>query len=156
MLLPNSSKQLLKTWIKATLDSNTASKQTNIAVAWMAELSMTVGISLRLESSFSRSYYNNQSLIAELLGRDDKKNAHWGPEMALKCGNRQRQRIFDTMSMGTASIGIAAAANGANVSVECFLKDGSQFIPSVAKQTPTLFLVRLWLCQPPVEICASI
>ena len=51
---------------------------------------------------------------------------------------------------GTASIAHAAAANGADVSVQCITRQGIKTIPQ--RSSPSRFVLRLWLRQPPMEI----
>jgi len=102
---------------------------------------------------------------------DDKLHGslgHYERSIHTHKGKTCKQRVFDTLAASTASIALAAAANGADVSVECIsLKSGKQHrkLLPLEKQGETQYLVRLWLCTPPMEIyklihpteaCASI
>ncbi|KAL2054683.1 hypothetical protein ABVK25_004987 [Lepraria finkii] len=52
--------------------------------------------------------------------------------------------------MSTASTALAAAANGADVSLQCITSEGIKTIPQ--RSAPAAFVVRLWLRQPPPQI----
>ena len=98
---------------------------------------------LRIDSR--RAHEQNRRLIAKIMG--DVKLTE-GPEDGLP--RESFQRVEHTLSMGTASIALAAAANGADVSVQCITRNGIKTIPQ--RSSPSNFVLRLWLRQPPIEI----
>ena len=65
-----------------------------------------------------------------------------------------RRKVFSTLSAGVASVGLAAAANGADVSVECISRNNDRevtvFLPRDGHPSrQSTFVIRLWLCTPP-------
>ena len=60
---------------------------------------------------------------------------------------------YDTVSIASAMIAVAAMANGANIELECVTESG-RFSLSQGTRSPKLtpFVVRIWLTQPPGSI----
>jgi len=143
-------KPLLRTWVQAVKSSDADSLQSSKTTEWLTELAAE-GASVKLSSTFARARHLNLDLVADLLGEKDTRAGHWGEEVLTANGERVKQRVYDTMSTGTASIGLAAAANGADVSILCLTRNGSKIIPSTS-DNPTQYLIRLWLIQPPPDI----
>ena len=138
-------KALLANFVRATMDSDANSQQAGDVVKWMADLASNVGVSTKIQLTSTRVHEENRLFIAKLMGdmkpteraRDDL------PREPFQC-------VEHTLSMGTASIALAAAANGADVSVQCITRNGMKTIPQ--RSSPSRFVLRLWLRQPPLEI----
>ena len=148
--LPHNFSQLLRIWVQGILDADADTEQATNAKTWMAELSQAVGASMKLQLLSARAHVNNIWFLGELLGDGSSKT--FARQAHNHRPNTSMQQVYNTMSMSTASIAIAAAANGADVSVECVTEQGLQFVPHRAKDTPTGLCVRFWLCQPPPDL----
>ena len=138
-------KALLANFVRATIDSDANSQQAADIKKWMADLANDVGVSTRLRFVAGRAHEQNRLLIAKIMG--DLKPSE-GAEDGLP--RESFQRVEHTLSMATASIALAAAANGANVSVQCITPNGIRTIPQ--RSSSSQFVLRLWLRQPPLEI----
>ncbi len=138
-------KALLANFVRATIDSDANSQQAADVVKWMADLANEVGVSTRLRFASGRAHEHNRLLIAKIMG--DLKPTE-GAEDGLP--REPFQRVEHTLSMATASIALAAAANGADVSVQCITPNGIRTIPQ--RSNSSQFVLRLWLRQPPLEI----
>ena len=138
-------KALLANFVRATTDSDANSQQAADVKKWMADLASEVGISTKIRLTSRRVYEQNRLFIAKIMG--DIKPTE-GAEDGLP--REPFQRVEHTLSMATASIALAAAANGADVSVQCITQNGIKNIPQ--RSSPPKFVLRLWLRQPPVEI----
>ena len=138
-------KALLANFVRATIDSDANSQQAADVVKWMADLANEIGVSTRLRFASGRAHEHNRLLIAKLMG--DLKPTE-GAEDGLP--RKPFQRVEHTLSMATASIALAAAANGADVSVQCITPNGIRIIPQ--RSSSSQFVLRLWLRQPPLEI----
>ena len=148
-------KALMSNFVRATIDSDANSQQAASVMSWMAELSSEVGVSTRLNFATGRSSDYNRSLITRLTGflsPESVKVKGGGTADDFDDGlpREPSQVIHHTLSMGTASIALAAAANGADVSLQCITSEGIKTIPQ--RSTPAAFVVRLWLRQPPPQI----
>jgi len=139
-------KPLLRTWVQGVRSSDADSLQSSTIIKWLTELAEE-GASVKLSSTFALTRQYNLDLVADLLGSEDTRAGQWGEKVVIANGETVQQRVYDTMSTGAASIGIAAAANGADVSVLCITRHGSKLIPSTTT-SPTQYLIRLWLKQP--------
>ena len=138
-------KALLANFVRATTDSDANSQQAADVVKWMADLANEVGVSTKIQLTSRRAHEQNRLFIAKVMG--DLKPTD-GVDDGL---SRERfQRVEHTLSMATASIALAAAANGADVSVQCITQSGIRTIPR--RSSPSKFVLRLWLRQPPMEI----
>lgn len=138
-------KALLANFVRATIDSDANSQQAADVKKWMADLANEVGVSTRLRFVAGRAHEQNRLLLAKIMG--DLKPSE-GAEDGLP--RESFQRVEHTLSMATASIALAAAANGANVSVQCITPNGIRTIPQ--SPSSSQFVLRLWLRQPPLEI----
>ena len=143
--LPVPMKALLANFVRATTDSDANSQQAAEVFKWMADLASEVGVSMKLGIDSRRAQEHNRRFVARIMG--DVKPSE-GPEDDLP--REGFQCVEHTLSMGTASIALAAAANGADVSVQCITRNGIKTIPQ--RSSPSRFLLRLWLRQPPMEI----
>ena len=101
-------KALLANFVRATMDSDANSQQAGDVVKWMADLASDVGISTKIQLTSRRAHEQNRLFIAKLMG--DTKPTE-GAEDGLP--REPGQRVEHTLSMATASIALAAAANGA-------------------------------------------
>jgi hypothetical protein len=63
--------------------------------------------------------------------------------------------IHDTMHITSAYVALAAAANGANIRLDCHTAHGVEMITNQESNNETL-LVRLWLTQPPPHILSCL
>ena len=138
-------KALLANFVRATIDSDANSQQAADVKKWMADLANEVGVSTRLRFVAGRAHEQNRLLIAKIMG--DLKPSE-GAEDGLP--RESFQRVEHTLSMATASIALAAAANGADVSVQCITPKAIRTIPQ--RSSSSQFVLRLWLRQPPLEI----
>ena len=138
-------KALLANFVRATMDSDANSQQAADVFKWMADLASEVGVSMKLGIDSRRAQEHNRRFVARIMG--DVKPSE-GPEDDLP--REGFQCVEHTLSMGTASIALAAAANGADVSVQCITRNGIKTIPQ--RSSPSRFVLRLWLRQPPMEI----
>lgn len=94
-----------------------------------------MGCSKFLESSTRYAHQCHEHLISELLGKPT------------------REQSFHTFSAGSAMIALAAAANGANMLLECMTNEGQVTLPPASDQRRHNSLrVYLWLKKPPNEI----
>lgn len=138
-------KALLANFVRATMDSDANSQQAADVFKWMADLASEVGVSMKLRIDSRHAQEQNRRLVAKIMG--DVMPSE-GPEDDLP--REGFQCVEHTLSMGTASIALAAAANGADVSVQCITRNGIKTIPQ--RSSPSKFVLRLWLRQPPPEI----
>lgn len=138
-------KALLANFVRATMDSDANSQQAGDAVKWMADLARDVGVSTKIQLTSTRAHEQNRLFIAKLMG--DMKPTEGAIDGLPRA---PFQRVEHTLSMGTASIALAAAANGADVSVQCITMNGVKTIPQ--RSSPSKFVLRFWLRQPPMEI----
>ncbi|KAG9235004.1 hypothetical protein BJ875DRAFT_542458 [Amylocarpus encephaloides] len=122
-------KPLLRTWVQGVKSSDADSLQSSTTTEWLTELAAE-GASVKLSSTF-------------------------GEEVLTANGQRVKQQVYDRMSTSTASIGLAAATNGVDVSILRFTRNGSKTIPS-ASNSPTQYLIRLWLIQPPSDVSRNL
>ena len=147
--LPFTLRALLVNFVRATIDSDASSPQKARVMKWMAELAIEVGVSAKLSFGKERLSQCNQDLIRRLIGDRNgpvvSESSEWDDLSHIP-----DQTIVHTLSMGTASIALAAAANGADVTLQCMTPKGIKCIPD--RQRPSQFVVRLWLRQPPPQI----
>lgn len=143
----------MKSWIQAVQSADADSLQAQTTIGYLTELSQE-GISTLLSSNFVRCHKGNLDIISDLLGYERTRPGHW-ESMRDQSNPEAKRRVFNTMSAGTASIGLAANANGADISVEIVKeKNGREVRTIIPRSTtkPTRYLIRLWLCHPPFEI----
>ena len=132
-------------FVNAVLDGDADSQQHYLCLQWMSELVQIVGSSNFLARSTTYARSDHQKLLRQLLGQKTfvvKKPKHY----------------FHTLSAGSAMIALAAAANGANVKVQCMTKERTVVLPSQprVKTTQEPFTVILWLMDVPDELKADI
>ena len=141
-------KALLGNFVRATIDSDANSQQAANVMIGMADLANKVGVSTRLGFASRRAHHQNRLFISKIMG--DLKPTE-GVEDGLP--REPSQCIEHTLSMATASIALAAAENGADVSVQCITPNGITTVPPrpISSKAPK-FVLRLWLRQPPLEI----
>lgn len=158
--LPYTIKSLLANFVRATLDADADSRQTADAKSWMAELSIHVGSSSVNQKSPKRLQEHNLSLLQELFGgpsaQEDMsrhckdllaRDLHPDPDDDCRILEEHGRRVHDTLSLRTAYLALAAAANGADLVVECITGDGKTIVPKKRENAISAFAVRLWLCQ---------
>ncbi|KAI1271644.1 hypothetical protein F5Y07DRAFT_413365 [Xylaria sp. FL0933] len=95
-------------------------------------------------------------LVGELLGTESaEERATYYPGATGEGLRGNWARIHNTLHLTSAYIALAAAANGANVVVEGICDHGSKIFPREPHpdEQPSMFLLRLWLTQPPEHIC---
>lgn len=124
-------------------------QQARTTKQYLAEMTKE-GISTKLSNNFKRARQGTSNLLSDLMGFEGAQSGYWR-DVVNDFGNKRRQRVFGTMSVGIASIGFVANANGADISVEVIKKTKSRTILPPSAGT-TKYLIRLWLCQPPLEI----
>jgi hypothetical protein len=155
---------LLRSWVQAVISSDSESVQARTTLEYLAKLA-EAGASVKFSDKFRRSQHRNIEFMQDLLGGRDGAAASSGRNEGViqeLRGTTTVQRVFDTMCSSTASIALAAAANGADISVECITsRDGREHKEILlGKSRPhhhdTLYLVRLWLCKPPLQIYKNI
>ena len=138
-------KALLANFVRATMDSDANSQQAGDVFKWIADLASDIGVSTKIQLTSSRAHEQNRLFIRKIMG--DMKPTE-GAEDGLS--RESFQRVEHTLSMATASIALAAAANGADVSVQCITTNGVKIIPQ--RSSPSKFVLRFWLRQPPMGI----
>ncbi|RYP13215.1 hypothetical protein DL765_006987 [Monosporascus sp. GIB2] len=143
-----SMKELLSNFVRATIDSDADSEQAANVLKWMAQFAMDVGISMRRRLSVGRVQDHNLKLITKLLSdtRGINEAGSEGDNLSRESG----RLVYDTISIGAVSIALAARANGAKITLQCVTVKGTKDIPDWLDES--LFVVRLWLRQPPPNI----
>jgi hypothetical protein len=144
--LPFSMKPLYS-HVRAVLDADAKSNQSQKSLNWMAELYSIVGSANDLQKSSKYSHADYGRFLKALLG------GHLDGG-----GSRLSKQHFHTFSMGTAMICLAALANGANIRLNVVNRLGDFSIP---QSGPTFtrgepFRVTLWLTDPPPNISSAI
>ena len=165
--LPYALKPNIATFVRATKDADAASTQSDNAKTWMAALLMVTKSSWRRnqEANSLRTYTRVQQFLGDLLGGPTVEEELMKHTQALLRGSepgsnmshqakihRHEKRTHDTISLDVAYIALAAAANGADICVECITEDNKAIIPAHLKLKGSAFKVRLWLCQPPPHV----
>lgn len=165
--LPYALKPNIATFIRATKDADAASTQSANAKTWMAALLMETKLSWRRnqEANGLRTYTRVQQFLGDLLGgptmEEELMKHTQTPLRGSEPGNdmshqakirRHAKRTHDTISLDVAYIALAAAANGADICVECITEDSKAIVPDHLKLKGSAFKVRLWLCQPPPHV----
>jgi hypothetical protein len=140
--MPHTMRPLLESFVKATIDADADSSQSQTARKWMAELSVLLGTSWECDSDSlsQRTHSENIGVISEILGGAsmvDEMSKHVG-ELFSQANQtssnavvpRGPQHVHETLSLQSAYIALAAAANGANVLVECVTSTATTTIPA--------------------------
>ncbi|KAH6680199.1 hypothetical protein B0J14DRAFT_578063 [Halenospora varia] len=157
--LPYNFKSLLLSFVQACIDSDADSQQGRLAKQWMAELAAFGECGWRSENFSIRTKQAVINVLAELLGglSVEEEMAKFGKSSITEPKPEPRGRgIHNTLHLESAYVALSAAANGANVVVECIATAGIRFIPSNRPRNPDTFTLRLWLKQPPPDICGAL
>jgi hypothetical protein len=144
--LPFSLRGVLRSFINGVIDADAVSPQRHTCMTLMERLMHLLGGNSSLGSSMKYVKMEHQKLLELLLSS--------GP-----LDGQVSEKCFNTLSAGTAMIGLAAAANGANIVVECVREGGVNQLDvpgrlSTYGQDP--LIVRLWLVQPPTTMMREI
>jgi hypothetical protein len=147
--LPFATREILRTFVSGVIDADADSEQANRLRRLMANLVHRAGSAKFLKSVENPSQHEQERMLSWLMAC---------PSTLIV--NNDRHPTFHTLSAGAAMIALAAAANGANVQVQCtvegkngrpeevILYDAGQVLAGV----DSLFQVHLWLIQPPTEV----
>ncbi|MCJ1457227.1 hypothetical protein MMC28_007594 [Mycoblastus sanguinarius] len=144
--LPFSLRGALRSFINGVIDADAVSPQRHKCMVLMGQLMNLLSSNSSLVSSLKYVKMEHQKLLELLLSSPPPDG-------------QVREKCFNTLSAGTAMIGLAAAANGANVIVECVRESGTTQLDvpsrlSTYSQDP--LIVRLWLMQPPTTLIHEI
>ncbi|CAF9911828.1 MAG: hypothetical protein HETSPECPRED_000458 [Heterodermia speciosa] len=157
--LPYTLKPLVAAFIRSTKDADAASKQNAKAQTWMSELLLKVDLPRYCFSKKNSQHVFTKlsQFIGDLLGGSTVEEEFIKHTKAPQRSNRShpddgRRRIHETVSLDVANVALLAAANGADLCVECITDTTQIILPSHIKPTETKFLVRLWLTQPPANV----
>jgi hypothetical protein len=150
--LPFATREVLRTFVSGVIDADADSVQTNELRRLMTKLVVEVGSSRFLESVQEPSQHEQERILSWLLA------------CPTDLGANERHPIFHTLSAGAVMIGLAAAANGANIQIKCTVegRDGRPeevvlFDPSCSHSTPdNLVEVHLWLTQPSPDVAEKL
>ena len=160
--IPYTFKPLLAVFVRSTKDADATSTQNANAQMWMGKLLMEVD--LPKEHRFSsmtsqRVFIRVSQLLGDLFGgstveEEFTKHTKLPIGTATTSQNStfveaRRKRIHETVSIDVAYVALSAAANGADVCVECITDTNRVVLPNRAEAS---FLVRLWLTQPPAHV----
>ncbi|KAI0470518.1 hypothetical protein GGR56DRAFT_660665 [Xylariaceae sp. FL0804] len=159
--LPYTFKPHMKKFVESCLDADVDSNVANQARKWMSELNCFGKLGWRSEEFAIERQQASFGIISEILGGTSTESQL--AELSVTPQRRPREkepwaRIHNTLHLSSAYIALSAAAQGADVVVECInSKDPkeSKFFPFEPKgeQMSSTFLVRLWLVQPPEHVC---
>lgn len=146
--LPFSMKPL-QSHINAVLDADRNSTKYADWVNWMAELYTIVGPGVDLMKASQYSHRNFRRFIEALFGGQLRGST--GDPSGAQCR-------FDTLSLGTAAMCLAALSNGANVTLAVVRGDGKIMVPERRPRITTErpFEVFLWLTEPPEGVASII
>lgn len=144
-------------FVESCKESDRESEQSRKALTWMAELGVFGDLGWGSKDTSIRRQQASIDLMAEILGgttREEEIAKATHRRMSQTPSSQQWARVHDTLHLSSAYIALAAAANGADIFVECVGSKGSKFFPRTPSPTPkkSSFLVRLWLIQPPEEV----
>ena len=157
--LPYTLKPLVAAFIRSTKDADAASKQNAKAQAWMSELLLSVDLPRYCFSTKNSQhvFVRLSQFMGDLLGVSTVQEEFIKHTKAPQLNNQnyakdRSRRIHETVSLDVANVALLAAANGADLCVECMTETTQIILPSHMKPADTKFLVRLWLTQPPANV----
>jgi hypothetical protein len=142
MNLPFSLRGVLRLFVNGVIDADAVSPQRKECMNLMGRLTCLIGRTKLPGTSLKYVRVEYQKLLRYLL------SIHEG-----------RMECLNTLSAGAAMIALAAAANGANVLVECIQETGVTQLKPHGSSTyggGSPRLVRLWLTQPPITVMHDI
>ncbi|KAF2113456.1 hypothetical protein BDV96DRAFT_648414 [Lophiotrema nucula] len=155
---------LLRSWVEAILSADSDTSQVIRTRKYLSELAVQGARAGKDSHKWDRVWLQNIRFIQDFLGycgADEESSdlreqlGRFEHTIRTNKGTTCKQRVFNTFAASTASLALAAAANGADVSVECVtFNDGTQqrtMLP-LGKEGESQYLVRLWLCKPPLEV----
>lgn len=136
---------VLQTFINACLDSDRDSAQCRRTHRLNAELLSHIQDSLRIETPTHHRLEATKNILRDIF--------QCGLSIVPTAESQENMVAFvhDTMHLTSAYVALAAAANGANVRLDCISRDCVRTIVGSQSNNETL-LVRLWLTQPPSQI----
>ncbi|KAK8139254.1 hypothetical protein PG984_002634 [Apiospora sp. TS-2023a] len=154
---------LLQKFVRATIASDAGSPQAATVRQLLSTLSEKAGRVSFEPIRSDRLFSSDKQMLASLLGRSPENAvARSQRDCHLSAFPRHKDScIHDTVSIASASIALAAAANDAEVYVECHTTDDVFYLPrrplnGLDDSLVPIFLVRLWLCQPPPSVSNTI
>ena len=163
--IPYTFKPLLAAFVRSTKDADATSTQNANAQMWMGKLLMEVDLPKgnRFSSISSQRVFTGVSqFLGDILGgstveeeltkntKPPSYTATFSQDPAYIEG--RRKRIHETVSIDVAYVALSAAANGADVCVECITDTNRVSLPENIDRAEASFLVRLWLTQPPAYV----
>lgn len=151
---------LIEKFVRATIASDAMSPQSTKVRTLSVKLSDRAGrVSFEPVGS-DRLFASDKRMLAGLLGHNREITSRSAGAGRTSTGDtlgypgHRDSGVHDTVSISSASIALAAAANGADVYLECHTEGGIFYLPNkpssgLEDTSVPIFLVRLWLCQPP-------
>jgi hypothetical protein len=154
---------LIEKFVRATIVSDAMSPQSMKVRNLLVELSDKAGRVSFEPIRSDRLLALDKRMLTSLLGHNPEitsksaTTSRTQKEHTLGYPRHKDSRVHDTVSISSASIALAAAANDADVYVECHTEEGVFYLPKrpssgLEDSSIPLFLVRLWLCQPPSSV----
>ncbi|KAL9625481.1 MAG: hypothetical protein Q9160_000544 [Pyrenula sp. 1 TL-2023] len=139
--MPFSLRDHLCKFVNNVADADADSAQRQECVQLLHQLIQKVGGCRFLKKVTEHARFDNQKLLRQMLG---KKTYIVG----------RPKDHFNTLSAGSATIALAAQANGANIRVFCMTDQGNLEIggKSVTPRRSNPFIVTLWLIDPPSKL----
>ncbi|KAF2681456.1 hypothetical protein K458DRAFT_457041 [Lentithecium fluviatile CBS 122367] len=144
--LPFAMREILQTFVGGVIDADADSPQANSLRNLLAKLVVLVGSSKFLESVAKPSQLKQEQILSWLLDNPSGRKE-----------TDEGYPVFHTLSAGAVMIALAAAANGANLRVQCTTDDANgrpnevvlHDVRSRQSGNDALLIVHLWLSQPP-------
>jgi hypothetical protein len=157
--LPYSMKSLLRRFVEACLDADADTRQARDAKQSMADLLIIIGGDWLKGRNTARDWAAIITVLSALLGSVNHGRGVDASRMEAAGRYRQssepRPHVHNTLNISAAYVALAAAANGADVAVECISSRGTTHLPLKPHEyqpTALSFVVRLWIKQPPEHI----
>ncbi|KAK8040707.1 hypothetical protein PG991_000495 [Apiospora marii] len=159
---------LVQKFVRATMASDANSPQSRNVRDWLKMLSEKAGRVSFAPIPSDRLFDSDRQLLASMLGRaavTSRAPVTVPPSQMDDFGSayarHKDSRMHDTVSIVSAAMALAAAGNGAEVYVECHTVNDVFYLPQrpangLDDSLKPLFLIRLWLCQPPPYVSKTI
>ncbi|KAI9691036.1 MAG: hypothetical protein M1822_008656 [Bathelium mastoideum] len=146
--LPFSFRGLLKNFVSSVVDADADSPQRMQCLKYMAELTQVSGSRRLSKKSLRYARFQHQNVLSSIFKRSS-------------IGSNRENELYNTVSVGAAMIGLAAAANGADILVECVIENGSRVLineqsTSAQHSSRQYLIIRLWLKQPPTTVISNL
>ncbi|CZR69424.1 uncharacterized protein PAC_19324 [Phialocephala subalpina] len=145
--LPFSLRNVLRSFVNGVIDADATSNQRNVCMTLMTELAGLVGSAKFTHSPMGYVKMEHQKVLVHVFNSGEASTS-------------SSMEILNSLSAGAAMIGLAAAANGANVVVEVIKNDHVTILKpknrpaKYERETPRI--IRLWLSQPPSTILKNL